>query len=118
MFGEAIGRELDIFAFWHSSERNDPGLNVAMYTNSKVDKILDDLRKIDNREKEQVLYESFEKEIANDVPAVFIYAPDFIYIANKKLRGVDLSGITNASERFLGAQDWYMDTQKIWKIFN
>src|SRR6185369_17927164 len=42
LFGEIINNESDLFAFWHSSQRKDPGLNVAMYTNAKVDKILED----------------------------------------------------------------------------
>src|SRR3989344_5688729 len=41
-FGQIINHESDLFAFWHSSQRKDPGLNVAMYTNAKVDKILED----------------------------------------------------------------------------
>ena len=40
LFGEIINHESDLFAFWHSTQRKDPGLNVAMYTNAKVDKIL------------------------------------------------------------------------------
>lgn len=118
LFGEAIGRELDIYAFWHSSERNDPGLNVAMYTNSKVDKVLDELRKTDDETKERTLYETFQKEIQNDIPAIFIYSPDFIYITNKDIKGLELSAITSSSERFLAVEKWYIETQKIWKIFN
>src|SRR3989344_734327 len=34
LFGEVVGRTLDLFAFWHSSQRNDPGLNLALYTNT------------------------------------------------------------------------------------
>src|SRR3989338_4936909 len=40
LFGTIINRESDLFAFWHSSQRKDPGLNVAMYTNAKIDKII------------------------------------------------------------------------------
>jgi peptide/nickel transport system substrate-binding protein len=41
LFGQIINHESDLFAFWHSSQRKDPGLNIAMYTNPKVDKILE-----------------------------------------------------------------------------
>src|SRR3989344_2469416 len=47
-FGEIIGRDLDLFAFWHSSQRKDPGLNIALYANSKADKLLEDARKIES----------------------------------------------------------------------
>ena len=44
LFGEVIGRDLDLFAFWHSSQRNDPGLNIAMYANPKADSLLETAR--------------------------------------------------------------------------
>src|SRR3989344_5533950 len=44
LFGEIIGRDLDLYAFWHSGERNDPGLNIAMYANTSVDKALSSIR--------------------------------------------------------------------------
>ncbi len=118
LFGQSVGRHNDLFAFWHSSERNDPGLNVSMYTNSKVDKIIDDLRKTTSEEKRVQLYDTFEKEITNDIPAVFIYSPDFIYITHKNVKGIAMEGIVSASERFLNIHKWYTDTQKIWNIFN
>jgi len=118
LFGEAIGRDLDLFAFWHSSERNDPGLNVSMYTNSKVDKILEDARKTEDPEERFELYKTFENEIENDVPAIFIYSPDFVYITNPDVEGIDIEGIANPSERFLGINEWYTDTQRIWTFFD
>ena len=42
LFGQIINHESDLLAFWHSSQRKDPGANVAMYTNAKVDKILEE----------------------------------------------------------------------------
>ena len=44
LFGEVIGREVDLYAFWDSSQRTDPGLNIALYANPTADKILEQLR--------------------------------------------------------------------------
>src|SRR3989338_510780 len=44
LFGEVVGRTADLFAFWHSSQRNDPGLNLALYANSRVDSLLTQAR--------------------------------------------------------------------------
>lgn len=118
LFGESIGRDLDLFAFWHSSERNDPGLNVSMYTNSTIDKILNQARTTRERVDRIKLYEKFEDEVDNDTPAVFLYSPDFIYIVDSKIKGINLDGLVNASDRFLGINSWYMDTEKVWKLFN
>ncbi len=118
LFGEIIGNDLDLFAFWHSSQRNDPGLNIAMYTNIKVDKLLTEARTVTNREDRVVKYQEFNKEFQKDTPAIFLYSPTFIYLYPKKIKGVEIDHITVPSDRFLNINNWYIETEKIWKIFN
>ena len=117
LFGEVIGRNLDLYAFWHSSERNDPGLNLAMYANPKADKILEQIRQEDDYTKKVSLLQSLEKMIIDDIPATFLYSPNFIYIVPKNLSGINLKGITSSSERFSNVDKWYTETEKVWTIF-
>ena len=117
LFGEIIGRDMDLFAFWHSSQRNDPGLNIALYTNITVDKLLEDARSIHNKETRVEKYKKFQEEILNDIPVVFVYSPDFIYIIPEKIKHFSLGQITTSSERFLDIQNWNIKTDKVWKIF-
>ncbi len=117
LFGEIIGRDLDLFAFWHSSQRNDPGLNIAMYANPKVDKRLEEARRINDREKQLEDYKAIIAEIRSDTPAVFLYSPDFIYLIPKKVKGIMLERSIIPSERFLDLHNWYIDTEKVWNLF-
>ena len=117
LFGEIIGRDSDLFAFWHSSQRNDPGLNIAMYMNSVADKLLEDMRRAIDKEKRTVAYEKFRAEIKKDVPAVFIYAPEFVYILPQKIKGVSIGTITVPAARFLNINEWYIDTDIESKVF-
>jgi peptide/nickel transport system substrate-binding protein len=117
LFGEIIGRDMDLYAFWHSSQRNDPGLNIAGYVNLKVDKILENARTITDPKLQQDQYALFETEVRNDIPAVFLYSPDFLYIVPKKLQGFTLGEVTTASERFDSIEKWFIETDSIWKIF-
>ena len=116
LFGESIGRDTDLFAFWHSSERLSPGLNIAGYTNAKVDKLLESARTTSDESKRDGLYQQFEKEIVNDVPAIFLYAPDFIYVVPKSLKGVSIKSLAEASERFSNIASWYMEEEFIWQM--
>ena len=116
-FGEIIGRESDPFAFWHSSQMNDPGLNIAMYANITTDELLEEGRQISDRDERIRIYKQFQKEIAEDIPAIFVYAPDFIYILPHNINGVETGTISIPSERFLDIYKWYIRTDKIWKIF-
>ncbi|MES2088265.1 MAG: ABC transporter substrate-binding protein [Patescibacteria group bacterium] len=117
LFGEIIGRDLDLFAFWHSSQRNDPGLNVALYTNAQADKLLEDTRTIADREIRLEKYGELEKEIVESVPAIFIYSPDFLYVVPKTLQGFSMGLITTPAERFMNVEKWYVETESVWKIF-
>jgi peptide/nickel transport system substrate-binding protein len=118
LFGQIINHEPDLFAFWHSSQRKDPGLNIAMYTNAKIDKILEEAF-ITTDEKSRIKkYAQFEEEIKKDTPAVFIYSPDFIYIISKNLQGLDINHIISPADRFSNVYLWYTQTDSVWKIFS
>ncbi|HVV38999.1 MAG TPA: peptide ABC transporter substrate-binding protein [Candidatus Paceibacterota bacterium] len=118
LFGEVVGREFDLFAFWHSSQRNDPGLNVALYANSAADKALEALRTTADNSKRQDLYNDFLSELNADIPAVFLYAPDFVYSIPKDIQGLDLGFIGTPSDRFLSAPMWHRETDYVWPIFS
>ena len=115
LFGETINRSLDLFAFWHSSQRNT-GYNVALYANSKADKLLEDARQISDKATRLKKYALFENEISNDIPAVFLYSPEFIYILPPKIQGFKSGLINNHSERFEEIYKWYIETDKIWNF--
>lgn len=117
LFGEIISHESDLFAFWHSSQIRDPGLNVAMYTNAKVDKILEDALVTVDEKNRVKKYSQFEDEIKRDTPAVFLYSPKFIYAVSKDLSGLSIDHITTPADRFLNIYNWSVEKNKIWKIF-
>ena len=117
LFGEIVGRELDLFPFWHSSQRNDPGLNIALYANITADAVLEDARITRNVGERLEKFAAFEKEILDDIPAVFMYAPDFIYVAPENISNIKLGSISTPSERFLNIHEWYIHTDNVWNFF-
>ena len=117
LFGEVVGRALDLFAFWHSSQRNDPGLNLALYTSVKADRVLAEARATTNVQDREQLYEEFEEIVLADQPASFLFAPEFIYILPERLRGVKLGALTTPAERFTNVHEWHTDTEAVWSIF-
>ncbi|PIR37966.1 MAG: hypothetical protein COV34_02670 [Candidatus Zambryskibacteria bacterium CG10_big_fil_rev_8_21_14_0_10_42_12] len=117
LFGEVVGRDRDLYPFWHSSGRNDPGLNVALYTNGAVDKLLESMRKTTDPVTWQTDYEAVREEIKSDFPAVFLYAPKLIYITPDFVNNFSFADIGIASERFSTIHEWYIDTQRVWNIF-
>jgi len=118
LFGEVINRNADVYSFWHSKERTDPGLNIALYTNSTVDKLLDNARSAKSLDALEKNAMALDKEIRNDVPAVFLYTPSFIYVVPEKVKNVSLSKLSNIQDRFQDIRSWYIETDRVWQLFN
>lgn len=116
-YGQVIGRIQDPFAYWHSSQRNAPGQNVALYANQNVDKLLESARKERDAKLRAAMLAKFVEYLENDVPAVFIYTPDFLYATGARVGGVEVGLITTESERFLNVHRWYVDSERVWKWF-
>jgi peptide/nickel transport system substrate-binding protein len=116
-FGQVLGRTPDLYSFWHSSQRQDPGNNIALYTNATVDSLLDQLRSSDDPAKTKELYQKIDDQLEAEMPAIFVYAPDFLYVMPTKVKNVSLRPINLPSDRFLSVYEWYVSTDKIWKIF-
>lgn len=117
LFGIVVGRSADVYAFWHSSQRNDPGLNLALYTNVKADKLLSDARKETDQEERERTLSQFEEILREDVPAVFLYNPEFLYVIPEDVYGVSLGALTNAAERFLNVYEWHREKEYVWNAF-
>jgi len=117
LFGQVVGREVDLFAFWHSSQRNDPGLNIASYANITVDRILERMRRTEDREELAKEYSLLKEELTNDSPAIFLYAPNYTYTLPESVRGVAVSVLSAPYERFLDAPSWFITTKRVWHFF-
>ena len=117
LFGEVVGKNPDPYVFWHSSQRFDPGLNIANYANVAVDKILENLRSITDPTERLTAYEKINTLIAADNPAIFLYSPLFVYIVPTDINNLNLLPITIPADRFTTIAEWYISTDRVWKIF-
>ncbi|MDP2665375.1 MAG: peptide ABC transporter substrate-binding protein [bacterium] len=114
LYGMVIGRDQDLYAFWDSQERNDPGLNIALYANKTVDALLENARGLADQATRAANLQKIEDTIAADYPAAFIYAPDFTYAVPEDLRGVVLPQIITPADRFATVASWYRSTDAVW----
>ncbi|MFA6502761.1 MAG: peptide ABC transporter substrate-binding protein [Candidatus Paceibacterota bacterium] len=117
LYGMVIGRDQDLYAFWDSQERNDPGLNIALYANKNVDALLEHARSTADTESRIADLQKIENIVAADYPAAFIYAPNFIYAVPEDLHGVALPQIITPADRFATVASWYRRTDSVWPFF-
>ncbi len=117
LFGEVFGYDPDPFAFWHASQRNDPGLNIALYTNPQADTLLEKARTVTDRTARHAIYEEFQSIVLADNPAVFLYSPEYAYVPVGSIKNINLTQIVVPSDRFGSIHEWYIKTKKQWKGF-
>jgi peptide/nickel transport system substrate-binding protein len=112
-YGIQISRESQVYAFWHSSQREHPGLNISGYTNAKADAALEELQKETDEDTRISLWRKFISAFYTDMPAVFIYSPSYVYIHKEKPVFDIVGNIHSASDRFINIKDWYLETEKV-----
>lgn len=116
LFGqEYFGNEPDPYPFWHSNEKKDPGKNIAVYENKDVDKLLEETREIHDINKRQESYNQFEKIVIDDAPALFLYSPNYVYVINKKIKGIETESIIRPPFRFSDTNEWFINTKRVKK---
>lgn len=117
LFGQVVGRDWDLYPFWHSSQQKDLGLNLAMYANKKVDAALEKLRSssLDQDKKDAVA--TITKEIQSDMSAIFLYSPEYLFLMSPSIHGVNVSSIDAGNERLYGVNQWYTETKRILNAF-
>ena len=115
LFGEAAMIDSDPYSFWHSSQKHDPGLNLAVFDNKDVDDILVTLRETLDLEKRKELYRSFQNILVQENPAIFLYSPTYLYVVNSVLKGVEVKHINAPAHRLSMAKDWYIKTKRVKK---
>lgn len=107
LFGENLGADPDVYAFWHSSQI-DGGLNIASYSNEKADKLLEDARLEVDEKSRLEKYRNFQELVKNDEGAIFLFSPNYLYLQVKKLRGFNGTTIIEPSNRLSSIANWYL----------
>ena len=115
LFGEIINLDPDPFSLWHSSQKRDPGLNLALYDDKAADTLLEDARKTLNPLDRAQKYRDFQKLVIEELPALFLYNPYYLYGHSKKVKGFENEVIATPSERFLNVEKWYIETKRVWR---
>lgn len=115
LFGSFVGHPSDLYAFWHSSQRAYPGVNISGYVSQKLDRSLEILRQSSDEQAKENAYEAVKKEFEEENPGIFIYSPTLIYINKDKVTSPLPESLLNASDRFSLVNKWYKNKGKVWR---
>ncbi|MDO8557082.1 MAG: ABC transporter substrate-binding protein [Candidatus Jorgensenbacteria bacterium] len=106
LFGNILENPLDLFPFWHSSQRMSPKLNITSYQNTEVDRLIENVRKATDKNEQLRMTSQAAARIQNDEPAIFLFALPYFYAHTDKLSGIGTDAVAMPSNRFQNIVDW------------
>lgn len=117
LFGQFIRNDADLYAFWHSTQLTEPGLNITQFANKPLDTLLETLFKTSDVTERDQLLNQINKELSN-APVIWIYQPQFIYALRHPVYGIHLQSLISKNDRFANIYQWYLQTDTVWKFLN
>lgn len=110
IFGEIIKN--DPFPFWHSSQTQSPGTNLAIWSNRDVDKLIEEGHNTADQKIRDEKYIKFQEILVEEVPTIFLYNPTHLYPVDRKIKGINTLRINTPADRFTNITEWYIKTKR------
>jgi len=85
VLGWSMGVDPDLYQLWHSSQAGRQQLNFVGYDNSKADDLIVRIRQEYDVERQRNLAHQLHRQIAEDQPYTFLYAPLSTRVLDKKI---------------------------------
>ncbi|MBR5620923.1 hypothetical protein IKW75_00310 [Candidatus Saccharibacteria bacterium] len=102
-----LGSDPDLFAYYHSSQVSENGLNLSNFSNAILSDVILAARSTLDPTIRQAKFESFLKSWVSEVPAIGIYQVNLSYFVNKNVRSFsEDSRLVTATDRFSDVSYW------------
>jgi peptide/nickel transport system substrate-binding protein len=109
--GELYGTFRDPYPYWHSSQGAFPGLNITQFTNLQADNAITTIRTAADEEKRNGAYGTLAGIFSEQIPAVFLYQPTYVYAPASKIQGMNLPTVNLPADRFADVNEWFIKTK-------
>ena len=117
LFGLDMSRSYDLYPFWHSSQQNDPGLNVSQYANVSTDELLETARTEQSEPARHIALQEAGTIISEEYPAVFLFQPSLTYLVHEDITVASMNSLGRPADRFSNVADWHTKSVSLWPLF-
>ncbi len=125
LFGQSLLDNLDSYPYWHSSgvqritdRRSDLRLdayNLSQYASFEADSLLETIRGNSSAEDRQGALSKLREVLKRDVPAIFLYSPEYTFAHRSDILGIELGRLSQHSDRLLTLHRWYTHQERIFQ---
>lgn len=106
MYEIATTVDPDQYNLWHSLKSNYPDLNLSGYDYERVDILLEEGRRNIDQKVRKEKYTLFQRYLTQDVPVLFLYHPNYMYVVKKNVQVGDIQNIIFPYQRFEDIAYW------------
>jgi peptide/nickel transport system substrate-binding protein len=108
ILGWSTGIDPDQYDIWHSSKTDHKELNFISYKNREVDELLEQARRVFDREERKKYYFRFQEILAEEQPYTFLFVPFALPVIHARFRGIKPAP-AGISYNFIR---WYVPTRE------
>lgn len=112
LYGIAIGKDPDVFVYWHSSQATTDRFNFSEYKSGTADSALEGGRTRADDELRKAKYRPFLDAWREDSPAVGLYQPRLLFALNDKIYNFVEFPLALSSDRYSNIHEWMINVEK------
>ncbi|MBN1331445.1 peptide ABC transporter substrate-binding protein [Candidatus Dojkabacteria bacterium] len=124
LYGVSTFIDPDRYELFHSSQIGYPNLNISSYKSEKttvvirggkketppeVDYVLEKGRALFNESDRKPEYQIFQEIVLDELPVIYLYHPVYSYIANNRVRGIEMENMVSLEDRFDSITSWHIE---------
>lgn len=113
LYAHQMRFEPNLTPLWSSKEKNDPGLNYAMFSDKKMDDALALAVDSASADRRMDAYRQQQEQLKAESPAVFLCAPMIAYFQNDSIKDVTARKINTSYDRFTTVERWYIKQRRV-----
>lgn len=115
LYAHQMRFEPNLLSLWHSKEKNDPGVNYALFDDKVMDESLINLIATQNNDEKKELYQKQQQQLKNEVPAIFLFAPKLSFMYSDSIKDVQINRANLSCDRYTNVQSWYIKEKRVKK---
>ncbi len=102
----------DPYPMWDQTQI-DGGQNYGSWDNRRASEVLEEARRVTDRDQRGEYYSEFQRVFAEEMPALIIAYPVYTYAVDQAVHLVQIGPLVSPSDRFRNIADWYMNTRRV-----
>lgn len=112
LYGIAIGKDPDVFVYWHSSQATTDRFNFSEYKSGTADSALEGGRTRADDDLRRAKYRPFLDAWREDSPAVGLYQPRLLFALNDKIYNFEEFPLALGSDKYSNVHEWMINVKK------